>query len=135
MGAWGTGSFDNDDACDWSYGLEEVDDLSLVTDTLAEVLETADELVEANLGCEALAACEVLARLKGNWGPQNAYTEPVDQWVKAHPFAVPPGVIESAVSVINRILAPQSELFDLWEEAGDVEWRQSVEDLLTRLRS
>jgi len=24
MGAWGTGNFDNDTACDWAYGLEGI---------------------------------------------------------------------------------------------------------------
>ena len=29
MGAWGTGVFDNDTACDWSYDLEKTKDFSL----------------------------------------------------------------------------------------------------------
>ena len=39
MGAWGTGTFDNDTACDWAYGLDEVNDLSLVKRTLESVLD------------------------------------------------------------------------------------------------
>jgi hypothetical protein len=30
MGAWGTGIFDNDTACDWAYDLKETSDLSLL---------------------------------------------------------------------------------------------------------
>ena len=35
MGAWGVGTFENDDASDWAYQLEEAGDLDLVQVTLA----------------------------------------------------------------------------------------------------
>lgn len=41
MGAWGVLPFDNDEAVDWAYGLDDVDDLSLVESTLAAVEEGA----------------------------------------------------------------------------------------------
>ncbi len=34
MGAWGANTFENDTACDWTYELADVDDLSLVLETL-----------------------------------------------------------------------------------------------------
>jgi hypothetical protein len=37
MGAWGIGNFDNDDASDWVYELEEVEDMSLVEATLETI--------------------------------------------------------------------------------------------------
>lgn len=65
MGAWDVDTFDNDTACDWAYDLADASDLSLVQQTLEAVLQTGDEYLEMDPACEALAACEVIARLKG----------------------------------------------------------------------
>ncbi len=67
MGAWGVLAFDNDDANDWAYGLENISDLSLVESAFSQ-LEAADNYLEAPAACEALAACEVIARLLGHTG-------------------------------------------------------------------
>jgi hypothetical protein len=135
MGAWGHGTFDNDTACDWGYGLEEQRDLSLVRETLERVLEHKEEYLDSDPGCEALAACEIIARLKGNWGERDPYTEPVDEWVESHAITPPPGLVEAAVSAIDRILTPPSELLELWGESSEgAEWRKSVEDLRARVR-
>ena len=134
MGAWGILAFDNDDANDWAYGLEEVADLSLVELAFAEV-EEADEYLEAPTATEALAACEVLARLMGNSGYKNSYTEKVDQWVNRHPLKPSPAILARADAIIDRVLAPNSELRELWDEADAEEWLQSVEDLRSRLRA
>lgn len=134
MGAWGAGSFDNDTACDWSYGLEDVDDLSLVRETLAEVLDGAGDYLDADVASEALGACEVIARLNGNWGPRNPHTEAVDHWVEAHPMPVPADLVQTAIAVIDRVLSADSELLDLWNESdsGD-DWRKAVEELRQRV--
>lgn len=132
MGAWGVLAFDNDDANDWAYGLDEVSDLSLVEDALGAVGEAVDYL-EAPEACEALAACEVLARLKGNFGYQNAYTAKVDQWVKQHPVRPTPQLLAQASMAIDRILADGSELRELWEEDDSSEWVGAVEDLRRRV--
>lgn len=136
MGAWGTGSFDNDTACDWSYELEETTDLSLVKQTLAQVLEIGEDYLDADLASSGLAACEVIARLRGKGGVQNSYTETVDKLVASHPIHVPPDVIKQTLFVIDRILSSQSELLELWEESEDAkEWRESVADLRARVAS
>src|SRR6185369_8090049 len=86
MGAWGVLAFDNDDANDWAYDVEDTDDLSLVESAFGAVEEAEDNL-EAPDASNALAACEVLARLKGKAGYKNSYTAKVDEWVAAHPLA------------------------------------------------
>lgn len=137
MGAWGHGTFDNDTACDWSYGLEECEDLTLVRETLSRVLAHAEEYLDSEVACEALAACEVVARLKGNWGERDAYTETADEWVKSHPITPPVELVDQAVSAIDRILTPPSELLSLevWvDPSNQAEWRKSVEDLRARVR-
>jgi len=132
MGAWGALAFDNDEANDWAYELENVADLSLVESALNEVIDSEDYL-DAHLASEGLAACEVIARLIGNLGYQNAYTEKVDLWVKKHPQKPSSALLKKAHQVIDRVLAENSELRKLWAENGDVPWVQSVEELRTRL--
>ncbi len=134
MGAWGVNTFDNDAACDWTYGLEGVDDLSLARNALASVLDIGPDYLDADIACEGLAACEMVARLKGNWGARNEYTETLDQWVEEHPFNPPADLVDQALAVIDRILAPSSELRDLWEEGGqNAEWMAAVQDLRSRV--
>jgi hypothetical protein len=135
MGAWGVLAFDNDEACDWAYDLENVEDLSLVDSAFATV-EGANEYLDAHDACNALAACEVLARLRGNHGYKNSYTEAVDAWVASHQIKPPQSMFARADAVIDRVLGGKSELRELWldSEGVGVEWRQSVEELRHRLR-
>src|SRR5438270_7521475 len=101
MGAWGVLAFDNDDANDWAYGLDEADDLSLVQSAL-DAVEEAEDYLEAPEAASALAACEVLARLNGKPGYSNAYTQKVDEWVAAHPMTPDTALISRANAAIDR---------------------------------
>lgn len=135
MGAWGKGALDNDTACDWAADFAEGDDVSPVREALARVVEVGDEDLDSDVACKALAACEVVARLKGGWGVRNAYTRNMDSWVESHQGLsgeVPPAV---AIAAIDRILSPPSELLELWEEVDASEWRESVLDLRARILS
>jgi hypothetical protein len=135
MGAWGVLAFDNDGACDWAYELEAVDDLSLVNSTF-DAVAGENEYLDAHEASNALAACEVIARLRGNHGYSNAHTKDVDTWVATHRIDPPASILARAEAVIERVLGDRSELRDLWDqsEAIGLEWRRSVEDLRRRLR-
>ena len=133
MGAWGVGAFDNDTACDWAYDLEKVGSLSVVSETLSRILDVGNEYLDADDACVGLAACEVVARLKGNWGQRNPYTETVDRWVASHPGIPPDEIVRKAVAVVERVVVPPSELLELWEEGDATEWRNSVENLRARV--
>lgn len=136
MGAWGVGNFDNDSACDWAYGLEKVQDLSLVNAALQRVLDCGpQDYLDSSDACDALAAGEVVARLQGNWGTRNSYTESADKWVESNPTDVSDATNKSVLKVIERIQQDNSELRDLWSEAGDsyAEWQSVIEDLETRI--
>lgn len=134
MGAWGVLAFDNDDANDWAYDLEKASDLALV-ESAFEAIEEADDYLEAPDATNALAACEVLARLNGKPGYQNAYTEKVDQWVAAHPLQPASSLLKRAETVIDRILGDNSELKELWIDSDENEqWLASIEQLRQRLR-
>ena len=65
MGAWGVGHFDNDDAGDWVWELEDTGTASPVTAAFAAVEAEANYL-EAPDACIALAAAEVVAAWAGN---------------------------------------------------------------------
>ena len=133
MGAWGTGVFDNDAAGDWAAELEDTDDLSLVEETFQEVLDVGDDYLDSDEACRALAACEVVARLKGNRGVRNSYTKDVDDWVEAHRQTPSDGLVRMGLAVIDRIRTPPSELPELWGEGDATEWNAAVDDLRARV--
>ena len=89
--------------------------------------------LDADEACAGLAACEVVARLKGHWGVRNPYTETVDTWVARHPIAPTPEVIGLAAVAIQRVLGEPSELRELWEEEDAKEWLAAVENLRSRV--
>jgi hypothetical protein len=132
MGAWGHRAFDNDEANDWAYGLDDTSDLSLVESAFDDLEGVGDDYLDQDVACHALAACEVLARCMGNAGYRDAYTEKVDTWVAAHSLKPSPALLKRASLAIRRILSDNSELCELWEESGEP-WRESVEDLAARL--
>lgn len=134
MGAWAEDSFGNDTACDWAYKLEDADDLSIVITALQAIVDE-ESYLESDLACEAIAACEVVARLKGNWGIRNPYSETVDKWVESHPISPTHEVVALSEQALERILGKQSELRELWDETGDDAWRNAVEDLRRRIVS
>lgn len=136
MGAWAADVFGNDDACDWAFGLENANDLSLVESTLDTVLSHGTEYVEAPEASEALAAIEAIARLQGNWGERNAYTEPVDVWVEKTKLQPSAALAKKAHLVIERILAENSELKELWQESDEYEaWQGFVVELKSRVNA
>ncbi len=133
MGAWGVLAFDNDDACDWAYELELVDDFSLI-EAAFDSVESSGDYLEAPAACIALAACEVLARASGGGGVKNSYTEDIDNWVDQHKLKPPKALLDRARHAITRVVGENSELRGLWDESENAkEWRDGVEDLRTRL--
>lgn len=134
MGAWATDAMGNDDACDWVYGLDECSDLSLVEKTLDKALSDGAEYLESPDACEALAAIEVIARLQGHWGDRNAYSESMDAWVEKTKLVPSKALAEKAHKVIERILADDSELKELWQESEEFDaWKASVKNLEGRV--
>jgi len=134
MGAWSEDTFGNDTACDWVGTFVANPGLETVQEAFDAVL-ASDDYLEADAACECLAACEVIARLQGKWGLRNAYSEDLDQWVEANPMAVPDSLKEAAAAAIEKILGPDSELPELWDEDGrNEQWHSAVDDLRERVR-
>lgn len=134
MGAWSHDAFGNDTACDWAQGLAEGDDLSPVEAVIAAALAAPPEGLDADTACEALAAIEAVARLRGHAGFSNAYTEALDDWAARTRLVPPDRLVQQALAALDAIGAPASELRELWEESEDAApWRASLDELRARL--
>jgi hypothetical protein len=138
MGAWGYLAFDNDTTNDWADNLDSVDNLSLVESAFDELEHVGDNYIDADIASEALGACEVIARLLGNPGYTNTYTEKVDLWVGTHQLKPSTELVNRASAALNRILSDNSELRELCEEGYEGgknnDWHQAIDDLRNRLQ-
>lgn len=134
MGAWGVRALENDDAADWSDELQETSDLSLVEETLEMIETVSSDYLEADVACEVLAACELIARMLGRSGYSDAYSEPLDEWVAKHSIDVPSTLVARASHAIDLVISEDSELKELWQESDEyAAWLAAVEDLRHRV--
>ena len=132
MGAWGHGSFENDDAGDWTYALEEEDGSGFLRSTLEEVTELpASEYLESTTCSDAIAAAEVVAALLGR--PMDELPENVADWVEKHRGRHEPTLAPTAIAALARIRT-KYELKELWEEGDAAPWLASLADLERRLK-
>ena len=139
MGAFGPGSFENDDALDFAAELE-----ASGADALTEVLERAvgaDGVRDAGLGAAALAAAEVVAALAGR--PSRELPDEVKLWVADAGAGAgsAAGGVEKLLGLARRAVAVvtggDAELARLWAAARPAEvagWRASVAELGRRLQ-
>ena len=123
MGAWGSGIFENDAAMDFIGNL--ADHPENADSVLREALETAAHMggyLDAPEGEEALAAAAIIS-LAADGSP--VQPEPsVEDYARKISRKVPSGLAPLAIEAIDRVLADESELRELWEEQDAVaEWR------------
>jgi hypothetical protein len=124
------GTFENDDAGDWVYQLEEANDLDLVRGTLLAAADPEGYL-EAPTCSMALAAAEVVAALAGRPAPD--LPEEVRTWVEAHRLTVPPDLRALSVRALDQVAAG-SELKELWAESEESgAWIDRLQELRSRL--
>lgn len=133
MGTWGSGSFENDDAMDWVYELEERG-VKALDAALSAISDDEEEYVEAPDAVNAIAAAEVVAAALGK--PAKDLPEEVTAWVESKP-KLKPNLVTSAIAAVERV-QQSSELKELWDDADPKHakaWSAGVADLLKRLRS
>ncbi|MDG9703873.1 DUF4259 domain-containing protein [Streptomyces sp. DH37] len=127
MGTWDIGPFENDMAADFAHTLDEAAPdrrEGLVRTTLSRTIQARDYL-ESPEGAEAAAAAAPIAAqcpggepISTSYGPKE--TLPV--------FA--DGLRPLAVEALDRVVAEESELAELWDETpGGPRWRQGVSRL------
>jgi len=132
MGAWGAGPFENDDASDWVYELEEGGVKHLQSTLQAVTKAEKDDYLEIDACSNAIAAAEVVAALQGRAAKD--LPEEVTAWLETKPKGRPDLVV-LAKDAVARV-AREGELKELWDEAEPKDaaaWKQSVNDLLQRL--
>lgn len=132
MNIWGTGPFENEVgaafaqevAQDGAFALAEAFDVALDLDT---------DFLAAEEGHRTLAAAEVLAAVLT--GETVGITDAgLREWVAAADPAKLELLRDTGHAAVARVLAPDSELPDLWAESEDAEaWRADVERLLGAL--
>lgn len=138
MGAWGSGTFENDAASDFLLEYEAAG-AKAVADALAAVQESwASGHVDGDVGASGVAAAEIAAASLGQ--PALGLEPETLAAVLKHREAVRalPGVAGLALSAVDRIggSAGTSELHHLWAEAGEGEEFLSVlADLRARLEA
>lgn len=77
-----------------------------------------------------------MAKMLGRGTQSDAYTEKVDRWVKSLAVKPTPDVLSRANAALARILGPESELRELWEESDDFDkWHSSVTGLQAAIGS
>ena len=133
MGAWGTGSFENDAARDWFYLVEEaVEPGVVIAFAIDEALAEADQL-EVDSASAAVAAAELSASCAGE--TPDDLPDHIRRWAGDHPHQPHASEIEHAVQAVERV-RDESELRELWdEESGtDNAWLGAVDDLIARLK-
>jgi hypothetical protein len=130
MGAWDATSFGNDAACDWLGDLENYEDLSFVQEALQAVLGAGDDYIDCDSACEAIAAAEVVAALRGY--PASSGADDINEWVASHELEASDGLVRKALDALDRIQREPSELPELWED--DPDWKAAMADLRKRLK-
>ena len=133
MGAWGTGSFENDDALEWISSARD-GDLEQIRSALAPVAEPDGAYLDAPEGAHALAAAEAVASLRG--APPVDLPERVGAWIDTLSREFDDALLVQARAATDRVVTAPSELLDHWEDMGDDDataWRAQVADLRDRL--
>ncbi|MGJ8641481.1 MAG: DUF4259 domain-containing protein [Opitutaceae bacterium] len=131
MGAWGHHTFENDDAGDWLYDFLDTEDLSAIESAFSP--EDLDYL-ESPDGCMILAASEVVLGLTKS--PRETIPEALKKWIESHKALDATAYTSKSINLLERVLAPNSELFELWEENEDLfpQWKADVEDMIKALK-
>lgn len=132
-GAWDMGPFDNDDALDWVWELDDSDSTSILESALKDVTRSM-LYISAPECSRAVAAAEVVAALAGN--PRAELPDEVASWVRSKNLVADEDLIALARKAVALVRdSSKSELADLWRDSGSNyhDWHASLSDLLKRL--
>lgn len=138
MGFWGVGFFQSDAAADWLAAMEGCEGVSCIEEAIENAIVAGTEGVDADTGCVALAAAEVLCRMLGCGVPApDDIAGIVDGWAgpAMAPRADAARLAPRAVLAVDRVRGGESELARLWAESVHrAAWRAAVDGLAERLR-
>lgn len=138
MGTWSHEPFGNDTASDWAYEFEERDGYDVIEDAFDQIIDmTTEEFIDADLGCFAHAAAEVLAKSFTEGIAENEYyPEPVEKWLEQNKNKQNYALIPKALLALNLLTSERSELDELWQDSDDYEdWIRNIDELKETLKS
>lgn len=119
MGTWGTGPYDNDAAADFCGFLDDAPPArrpEMIRAALHAAAGTTGYL-DASLAEKAVAAAAIVLAQQNGTPPVSAYAP--DFLVAGGPLDLPAEVGPLAVAALDRVVGPDSEWRELWEEASD----------------
>lgn len=129
-GAWGEGSFENDDALDWVSQCTQSAGTKVLAATLTSALKA--KYLEAPDGSAAVAAAEVVAATQGRADP--ALPKELRSWLERQPKAEFAALLPMARQVLKKVRNPkESELALLWSEGKGIRWESRIAELEARL--
>ena len=137
MGAWGSGSSENDTALDWAASVQSVADVRAPFERLkrdTDAYTGAGELqLDSDFACELIAAAETVAMMMG----RRIADFPADLAQRLEGAGDPDNLLfHRARNAVLHVLR-NSELAELWEEAADEssenEWNAEISRLIDRL--
>ncbi|GAB1259292.1 hypothetical protein NBRC116494_37950 [Aurantivibrio plasticivorans] len=134
MGAWGEGSFENDDAGDWAYELCESNDLLVLSNGLRRsIFEYL--FLQAPKASVIVAAAETIASAKT--GDYTRLPNDVQAWVRQNNSLNFAELKKPALSALRAVMRINCELRMLWyedKEMGD-QWASNISGLIKQLES
>lgn len=134
MAIWDIGFFDNDMACDWENEITNNKNVNYIENTIRYVLNNEEDILDIDISCKALAACEALARLVTKEGESSSYTKHLDEWANESDIYPSKELIDSAINCIDIITSSCSELKQYWTIRGELEnWNNKIMKLKERL--
>lgn len=123
MGAWGTNSFENDDAMDFVSEIESVSDIK------GALVAMGDDYVEVDTGSRVIVAAECVAAMRGHASP----AMPEELEAKVQKFGKCPLELYADARENLSAVMREGELSELWAEEGSGEWNRAVTELMERL--
>ena len=137
MGAWSYEPFGNDTACDWAYELEESEGYTAIIDAFNQIIEmSTEEYIDADIGCVAHAAAEVLVKSFGRGAEEEDLPEAVEKWLEQNKSKTNYALIPKAIRALDLLTSENSELDELWRDSDDYEqWVQNIDELKETLSS
>lgn len=131
MGAWGAGTFDNDDAADWADELMGAADLTPAREALAATMDSDGWLEIPECARAVAAAAAVAASFDGD---VRGLPENVAEWLEYHPDAGTLADARLAIDALERVASVDSELREVWLEAANgPAWVEEIARLAYRL--
>jgi hypothetical protein len=131
-GAWGDGSFENDDAMDWVNDCVRATSPGVIKAAFDRVLNA--DVVEAPDAAGAVAAAEVVAASLGK--PSPAIPADLKAWLATQPGSQIAAQAALAKRALTKIEDPRhSELRQLWSEGKANQWLTKVHALESRIGS